>query len=64
MGYGTALVVLATVLAAVTLLPALLGLLGMRVFSRRARRSGRLRATASHSRTAARLAVAVGRRPV
>ena len=64
MGYGTALVVLATVLAAVTLLPALLGLLGMRVFSRRARRSGRLTATASHSPTAARLASAVGRRPV
>jgi RND superfamily putative drug exporter len=64
MGYATGIVVLVTVLAAVTLLPAVLGLLGMRVYSRKARRSGRFEASASHSPTAARLAHAVNRRPV
>jgi RND superfamily putative drug exporter len=64
MGYGTALVVLVAVAAAVTLLPALLGLLKLRVYSRKDRRTGHLEAAASHSPTAARLAAVVGRRPV
>ena len=64
MGYATALVVLVTLLAAVTLLPALLGLLKMRVYSRRNRRAGHLESTMSHSRSAARFARMVGRRPV
>ena len=64
MGYATGIVVLVTVLAAVTLLPALLGLVGLRVYSRRDRRAGRREAAASHSRMAARLAQLVGRRPV
>jgi RND superfamily putative drug exporter len=64
MGYAPGLVVLLVVLAAVTLLPALLGLAGMRVYSRKARRTGHLEAAASHSPTAARLAHTVARRPV
>src|SRR5829696_3016541 len=56
MGYATGIVVLLTVAAAVTLLPALLGLAGLRVYSRKARRTGHLEAAASHSPTAARLA--------
>jgi RND superfamily putative drug exporter len=64
MGYATSIVVLVTVLAAVTLLPALLGLAGRRVYSRRARRTGHLESAASHSPTAARLAHTVARRPV
>ena len=64
MGYATGLVVLVTVLAAVTLLPALLGLAGMRVYNRRSRRAGRLESTASHSAMAARLAHTVARRPI
>lgn len=64
MGYGTGVAVLATMLAAVTLLPALLGLLGLRVYSRRARRAGRLEAAASHSPAAAGLAQLVGNRPL
>ena len=64
MGYATALVVLVTLLAAVTLLPALLGLLKLRVYSRRSRRAGHLESTMSHSRSAARFARMVGRRPV
>lgn len=63
MGYAPGIVVLVVMLAAVTLLPALLGLAGMRVYSRRARRSGHLEAAASHSPTAARLAHLVARRP-
>jgi RND superfamily putative drug exporter len=63
MGYAAAIVVLVTVLAAVTLVPALLGLAKMRVYSRRARRSGRFQ-SASHSPSAVRLAQAVARRPV
>jgi RND superfamily putative drug exporter len=64
MGYATGIVVLLTVVAAVTLLPALLGLAKLRVYSRRARRTGHLEAAASHSPTAARLAHTVARRPV
>ena len=64
MGYATGLVVLVTLLAAVTLLPALLGLLKLRVYSRRNRRTGHLESTMSHSRSAARFARMVGRRPV
>jgi len=64
MGYATGLVVLVTLLAAVTLLPALLGLLKLRVYSRRNRRAGHLESTMSHSRSAARFARMVGRRPV
>ena len=62
MGYAPGLVVLLIVVAAVTLLPALLGLAGMRVYSRKTRRSGHLESAASHSPTAARLA-RTGRRP-
>ena len=64
MGYAPGLVVLVTVLAAVTLLPALLGLAKLRVYSRKARRAGHLEAAASHSATAARLANVVARRPI
>ncbi len=64
MGYATGIVVLVIVVAAVTLLPALLGLAGLRVYSRRSRRSGHLESAASHSAAAARLAHTVGRRPV
>ena len=64
MGYATGLVVLVTVVAAVTLLPALLGLAKLRVYSRRARRTAHLESTASHSPAAARLARTVSRRPV
>jgi RND superfamily putative drug exporter len=64
MGYATGLVVLVTMFAAVTLLPALLGLLKLRVYSRRSRRTGRLESTMSHSPAAARFAGMVGRRPV
>ena len=64
MGYAPGLVVLLIVAAAVTLLPALLGLAGMRVYSRKDRRSGHLEAAASHSPTAARLAHAVAGKPV
>ena len=55
MGYATGLVVLVTVLAAITLLPALLGALKIRVYSRRDRRAGRFESSMSHSPTAARL---------
>ena len=64
MGYAPGLVVLLIVVAAVTLLPALLGLAGMRVYSRKTRRSGHLESVASHSPAAARLARAVAGRPV
>ena len=64
MGYATGLIVLVMMLAAVTLLPALLGLLKHRVYSRRDRRAGRLESRMSHSHTAARFARTVGRRPV
>ena len=64
MGYAPGLVVLLIVAASVTLLPALLGLAGMRVYSRKARRTAHLEAAASHSPTAARLAHAVAGRPV
>lgn len=49
MGYATGLIVLVMMLAAVTLLPALLGLLKHRVYSRRDRRAGRLESRMSHS---------------
>lgn len=64
MGYATGLVVLVTVLAAITLLPALLGALKLRVYSRRNRRPGRVQSSMSHSPTAARFARMVGRRPI
>ena len=64
MGYAPGLVVLLIVAAAVTLLPALLGLAGMRVYRRKDRRTGHLEATASHSPTAARLARTVAGKPV
>jgi putative drug exporter of the RND superfamily len=64
MGYATGLVVLVTVLAAITLLPALLGALKHRVHGRRTRRQGRGSSSMSHSPTAARFARLVGRRPV
>ena len=64
MGYAPGLVVLLIVAASVTLLPALLGLAGMRVYSRKARRTAHLEAAASHSPTAARWAHAVASRPV
>ncbi len=64
MGYAPGLVVLLIVAAAVTLLPALLGLAGMRVYRRKDRRTGHLESTASHSPTAARLARTVAGRPV
>jgi RND superfamily putative drug exporter len=65
MGYGTALVVLATVLAAVTLLPALLGLSKRRVMRSSTRRpADRARRSAASPPIAARLAHMVGRRPI
>jgi putative drug exporter of the RND superfamily len=64
MGYATGLVVLVTVLAAITLLPALLGALKLRVHGRRNRRPGRVPSSMSHSPTAARFARMVGRRPI
>ena len=64
MGYGTAIAVFATVVAAITLLPALLGLAGLRVYRRKDRRKGQFAAAASHSRSAARLAHIVGARPL
>ncbi len=64
MGYAPGLVVLLIVAAAVTLLPALLGLAGMRVYNRKTRRSGHLESAASHSPAAARLAHTVAGRPV
>ena len=64
MGYAPGLVVLLIVAAAVTLLPALLGLAGMRVYNRKTRRSGHLESAASHSPAAARLAHTVAGRPL
>lgn len=64
MGVSAALVVAATMVAALTLLPALLGLAGPRIFSRRVRRDGRLPLDSFYSRTAARTTAAVVKRPV
>ena len=67
MGVATGLVVLTSVAAAVTLLPALLGLMKLRVFSRKRRRqvaAGEEIPTVSHSPRAARLAQKVSARPV
>ena len=64
MGYAPGIVVLLIVVAAVTLLPALLGLAKMRVYSRKTRRSGHFESAASHSPAAARLARTVAGRPV
>lgn len=64
MGIAAGLVIMVTVAAAITLLPALLGLLGVRVFGRRARRRGRLSADTFYSRFAHRWSAAVVRRPV
>ncbi|HEX6231619.1 MAG TPA: MMPL family transporter [Jiangellaceae bacterium] len=62
MGYATAIVVFMTVIAAVTLLPALLGLAKSRLSRRRSR--GVRSAPQPHSRAAARLAMIVGARPL
>ena len=67
MGVATGLVVLTCVVAAITLLPALLGLMKLRVFSRRRRRqlaAGEQIPTVSHSPRASRLAAKVAARPV
>jgi RND superfamily putative drug exporter len=64
MGVAAGLVVLCCVVAAATLVPALLGLLGPRVFGRRARRRGMLPSSSFRSRRAERVARAVVRRPV
>jgi RND superfamily putative drug exporter len=67
MGVATGLIVLTSVAAAVTLLPALLGLMKLRVFSRKRRRqllAGEEIPTVSHSPRAARLAARVSARPV
>ncbi|MEJ7650225.1 MAG: MMPL family transporter [Nakamurella sp.] len=64
MGAATALVVLTTVAAALTLLPALLGLLGPRVFGRRVRRAGHLPLDSFRSARAERLIRRVIVRPV
>ena len=56
MGLAAGLVVLATMLVAITLLPAVLGLAGTRVFSRRARRAAALPMDSFHSPRAERLA--------
>ncbi|WP_433575512.1 MMPL family transporter [Nocardia brasiliensis] len=68
MGFATALVILACVVATITLLPALLAALGSRVFGRRTRRAaaraGVLPADSFHSRSAERLTERVTRRPV
>jgi RND superfamily putative drug exporter len=64
MGYATGLVVLVTVMVTLTLLPALLGALRLRVYSRRDRRAYRLESSMSHSPAAARFAQMVARHPV
>ena len=63
MGVAAALVIVCTVTAAITLLPALLRLMGLRVFGRRARRAAPLPLTSFRSARAERLARAVIRRP-
>jgi putative drug exporter of the RND superfamily len=63
MGIAAALVIVCTVTAAITLLPALLRLMGLRVFGRRARRAAPLPLTSFRSARAERLARAVIRRP-
>jgi putative drug exporter of the RND superfamily len=63
MGVAAALVIVCTVTAAITLLPALLRLMGQRVFGRRARRAAQLPGTSFRSARAGRLAHAVIRRP-
>jgi len=64
MGVAAALVILCTVTAAITLLPALLRLMGRRVFGRRARRAAQLPLTSFRSARAERVTRAVIRRPV
>jgi RND superfamily putative drug exporter len=64
MGVAAALVIVCMVAAAITLLPALLRLMGRRVFGRRARRAARLPRTSFRSARAERLARMVIRRPV
>ena len=64
MGVAAGLVVLATLAAAVTLLPAVLVPLGDRVLSRRARRGGVRAAGSFRSRWAERATSAVVRRPI
>ncbi len=63
MGVAAALVIVCMVTAAITLLPALLRLMGQRVFGRRARRAAQLPGTSFRSARAERLAHAVIRRP-
>jgi RND superfamily putative drug exporter len=68
MGFAAALVIGACVVAAITLLPALLAALGPRAFGRRARRraaeSGALPADSFHSTWARRWGARITRRPV
>jgi putative drug exporter of the RND superfamily len=64
MGAAAALVIVCTVTAATTLLPALLRLMGRRVFGRRARRAAQLPQASFRSARTERLARAVIRRPV
>ncbi|TCO52905.1 MMPL family transporter [Actinocrispum wychmicini] len=64
MGLAAALVIFACVGAAITLLPALLGALGPRVFSRKARKAATLPSDSFHSGWAERLARRVTHRPV
>jgi hypothetical protein len=63
MGFAAGLVVLATMLVSITLLPALLGLAGLRVFGRRARRAPVLPMDSFHSPRAQRMARRVVSRP-
>ncbi|MDQ3576480.1 MAG: MMPL family transporter [Actinomycetota bacterium] len=63
MGFAAGLVVLATMAVSITLLPALLGLAGVRVFGRRARRAHVLPMDSFHSPRAQRLASRVVGRP-
>ncbi|MGW4849573.1 MMPL family transporter [Nocardia brasiliensis] len=68
MGFATALVIMACVVATITLLPALLAAFGPRVFGRRALRraanSGALPTDSFHSRPAEQLTERVTRRPL
>jgi putative drug exporter of the RND superfamily len=64
MGYATAIVVLVTVVAAVTLLPALLGLAGARLYRRGPHVEDRLPTSAAPSGLAAGLARLVAARPL
>lgn len=64
MGLSAGLVIMACVIAAITLLPALLGALGLRVFGARTRKQAVLPADSFHSAWAQRLAKRVTHRPL